>query len=343
MTTGRTTGDEGVRCVAGRAEGLRARVLSRRALRYATGANAEEDIPAHVRAGSALAITDDAMLVAQDDTNVLARIDRRSGQVRAIPLPRGEGGLRQFGDDRGNKKDKLDLESSVWLDEDGGTLLAFGSGSRPVRERVLVVRGLTDGHPTAEVCPAPALYGALRACRGFAGSELNVEGVARVGGVLRFFQRGNGRVVEGVEPADATADIALSSVLAAIRGEPCDVVLERVRTYDLGALDGVRLTFTDGWSDGAEPTWFLASAEGSPDVFHDGEVRGSALGWIEPDGTARWSPIEDEAGGPFRDKAEGLAFEPGRRDRAWIVVDKDDTTAPCELCELGITRDGDRT
>ena len=64
MTTGRTTGDEGVRCVAGRAEGLRARVLSRRALRYATGANAEEDIPAHVRAGSALAITDDAMLVA---------------------------------------------------------------------------------------------------------------------------------------------------------------------------------------------------------------------------------------------------------------------------------------
>ena len=342
MAIGQTTGDGIARCATGRAEGLRARVLSRRALRYAGGANAAEDIPSHVRAGSALAITDEAMLVAQDDTNVLAWIDRRSGQVRAIPLPRGAGGLRQFGDDRGNKKDKLDLESSVWLPDDGGTLLAFGSGSRPVRERVLVVRGLNGPCPTAEVREAPGLYGALRACRGFAGSELNVEGVARVGDRLRFFQRGNGRALDGVAPADATAEIALSSVLAAIRGAPGEVRLERVRTYDLGALDGVRLTFTDGWSDGGEPTWFLASAEGSPDVFHDGEVRGSVLGWIDPDGTARWCAIEDEGGGPFRDKAEGLAFEPGRRDRAWIVVDKDDTTAPCELCELQVTRDGER-
>jgi hypothetical protein len=340
MTTERAKGDDVVRCTAERTSGLRAQVLSRRALRYAAGANAAEDIPAHVRAGSALAITDDAMLVVQDDTNVLAWIARGTGEVRAIALPRGLGGLRQFGDDRGNKKDKLDLESSVWLPDDGGTLLAFGSGSRPVRECVLVVRGVGGAAPTAEVRAAPALYGALRACRGFSGSELNVEGVARVGESLRFFQRGNGRVLDGVAPVDATADVALSEVLRAIRGEPGEVTVERARAYELGAIDGVRLTFTDGWSAGDEPVWFLASAEGSPDVFHDGEVRGSALGWIARDGAARWCVIEDESGGPFRDKAEGLAFEPGRPDRAWIVVDKDDTTAPCELCELQVTRVG---
>jgi hypothetical protein len=54
MSRGQTTGDGIARCATVRAEGLRARVLSRRALRYAAGANAAEDIPSHVRAGSAL-------------------------------------------------------------------------------------------------------------------------------------------------------------------------------------------------------------------------------------------------------------------------------------------------
>ncbi|MBL8680646.1 MAG: hypothetical protein JNK05_15820 [Myxococcales bacterium] len=317
---------------------LRARVTARTLLRYRDGALAAEDLPAHVRAGSAMAVTARRIAVVQDDTNAIAIIDRASGAVSSLLLPRGEGGARMFGEDRGNKQHKLDLEACVYV-ADRGMLLAFGSGSKPARERVVVVSNL-DGDPTAKVCDATALYRAFKSDVRFAGSELNVEGVARVGERLRFFQRGNGAVRDGVEPVDATADVSIDRVLAALDDASATVALEHVKRFSLGAMGGVRLTFTDAWSDGDEPVWFLAAAEDSPDTYRDGVVAGSAIGWIDGAGDGYWCAIEAEDGGPFRDKAEGLALDPARPDRAWIVVDKDDTTAPCELCELALERRG---
>ena len=44
--------------------------------------------------------------------------------------------------------------------------------------------------------------------------------------------------------------------------------------------------------------------------------------------------IEDEAGNPLTDKAEGLAFDSDNPRRAWLVVDRDDPAVPAELLEL---------
>jgi len=41
-------------------------------------------------------------MVVQDDANFIAVIDPQIWQVRAIPLPAGERGVRQFDDLRGN-------------------------------------------------------------------------------------------------------------------------------------------------------------------------------------------------------------------------------------------------
>jgi hypothetical protein len=316
--------------------GLSARVRTRTPLLYSDGARPGEDLPAHVRAGSAMALSAKRIAVIQDDTNAVAVVDRASGAVSAVLLPRGEGGARQFGDDRKNKKHKLDLEACVHLQE-SNMVLAFGSGSTAARERVLVLTDL-DREPAVRVAHAKALYAAMRTDKSFSGSELNIEGVARVRDSLRFFQRGNGASVDGVEPIDATADISLASVLRALDEPDTPVALERVRRVKLGSIDDVRLTFTDAWSDGDEPVWFLAAAEASPDTYHDGEVRGSAIGWIDGAGNGYWCTIVDELGQPFRDKAEGLALDPSNPDRAWIVVDKDDPNAPCDLCELILRR-----
>lgn len=317
-------------------DALEATVIARTQLRYRGGAQPSEDLPAHVRAGSAMAIARTRIAVVQDDTNAVALIDRASGAVTALPLPRGEAGARQFGEDRKNKKFKLDLEACVMLPSHGA-LLAFGSGSTERRERVLIVREL-DREPTVELVHARELYRALRSERRFAGSELNIEGVARVGDALRFVQRGNGAPKDGLLPIDATADVPIDALLASLRGEPVTLSLERVRPYALGAIDGVRLTFTDAWSDGREPLWFLAAAEASPDTYSDGEVKGSAIGWIDADGSGHWCAIRDERGALFCDKAEGLALDPSDPSRAWLVIDKDDPDAPCELCELRLRR-----
>lgn len=314
---------------------LVARVRSRRALFYAEGALEAHDRPAHVRAGSGLAWLGQRLVVVQDDASFLAIVDPRDASARAVPLPAGPGGARQFDDTRGTKQWKLDLEACVALD---GLLLAFGSGSTAQRERVVVARGLDDpagAEPTIDVVAAGSLYAALRAEVAFAGSELNVEGAAALGDDVVLVQRGNGAPRGALTPVDATCRVdraGLSAYLADPTRAPPP--LRDVTPVDLGAIDGVRLTFTDAAAGPDGALWFLAAAEASPDTYHDGVVVGVALGVIDRTGAARWSRILDETGGPLLDKAEGLALEGGH---AWIVLDKDDPLAPSELCRVELS------
>jgi hypothetical protein len=45
--------------------------------------------------------------IAQDDSHFVAVFDPATGDVHSITLPAGPGRLRQFGDERGNKAQKL--------------------------------------------------------------------------------------------------------------------------------------------------------------------------------------------------------------------------------------------
>lgn len=302
---------------------LHATVIERRSLRYAEGPDPALDRPAHVRAGSALARVGDRWVILQDDTLFLAHL-HPDGQVRSEPLPAIDG-LRQFDDTRGNKHRKLDLEAAcLWPTPSGERLLAFGSGSSPQRERILVALG------EARLVPAPALYAALR--RALPGAELNIEGAWRTPqGQLRLLQRGNG--LGGVNAVFELDSEFLDALLA---GRPPVVTLRRRDRWALGALDGVPLTWTDAIPWG--PRWlFCAAAEDSPDAVADGPVRGSALGWCD-DESARWTPLLDDHERLLTDKVEGLA--PGDApDELLLVTDPDDSARPAELLRVRLTGD----
>src|SRR3954451_15602340 len=120
---------------------LSARIVRSVPLLYAESADASLDRPAYVRSASGIARVAGCVAVVQDDASFVAVVDAATGLARAITLPAGEGGLRQFDDLRGNKRFKLDLESCVTVDE-GEMLVAFGSGSTPARERIVLVRGV---------------------------------------------------------------------------------------------------------------------------------------------------------------------------------------------------------
>ncbi|HEY1099872.1 MAG TPA: hypothetical protein VGF99_13140, partial [Myxococcota bacterium] len=173
-----------------------ARVLSRTPLRYTAGADVDTDRAAHVRAGSGCAFIDvpghgQRLAVVQDDAAFVALIDVVTGVVDVVTLPAGPHGKRRFDTGRGNKMDKLDLESIVAVDLDGvPTLLCIGSGSAPIRECVVVVG--FGAEIVVEQVALPALYAALRARRDFAGDELNIEGAVIVDDRLLLFNRGNG-------------------------------------------------------------------------------------------------------------------------------------------------------
>ncbi len=310
---------------------LAARIVERRPLFYDGGASPAEDRPAHVRAASGLVWFGGELALVQDDAAFLAMVDPASRRVRALPLPRGPGGRRQFDDLRGNKADKLDLEAVFAT---GEILVGLGSGATPARRRML----LHDGGG-ARIADAGDFYRALEAMHELAGSELNLEGAAPLpDGRLRLFQRGNGDPARARPPVDATLDVATRELLAYLTGEGPAPRLDggAVTQYQLGAHGGVRLTFTDAAHDPASGRlYYLACAERSPDAVRDGEVIGSAIGVfddLDGGGALRFAPLGDGDGRPLAVKAEGLAFGPG--GQVHVVLDADDPARASDLCRV---------
>lgn len=319
---------------------LGARVVRVVPLVYVAGADDALDRPAHVRAGSGLAWIGGTLAVIQDDAHFVALIDPQTGRCRAVTLPAGEGGLRQFDDVRGNKRYKLDLEAALAVPDGRGgeTLAAFGSGSTDRREQVLRVERLLDEEPSIELQPASAFYARLREAAAFSGSEMNVEGAAWRGGRIVLLNRGNGAPSEDRAPVDATCEVDW----AALRAHLADAANPApspgsIIQYDLGTIDGCRLTFTDAAAFG-DGMIYTATAEASPNAVDDGPVAGSAVGVINADGEARYAVLRDAAGAGFDAKVEGVARGP-RPGTLYVVVDRDDPHRPSDLCEVELAGD----
>lgn len=313
-----------------------ARVIARRALRYADGGDSALGRPAHVRAASGLAWQErdgQRVLVApQDDASFLAVFAPPDGDVSAIALDYAPGGERVFEARAGTKALKLDLECVAAID--GARVWAFGSGSHANRRRVVVLDG--SAH---RIVDAGALYDVLAAEKRFSGTELNVEGATRRGDTLLLANRGNGAAREGASAVDAIATLRLDAVAAFLEGSGPVPALERVEPFDLGTVEGARLTFTDLATDERGRLWFLASAERSPNAYDDGEVVGAVVGTIDDAGRVRHARIVDEQGAPSRGKPEGLALAGTTTDghvRAYACLDADDPDTASELVTLEI-------
>jgi hypothetical protein len=296
---------------------LGVRILSSRALHYDQPAEPTDDRPPHVRAASGIVVEGGRLVVVQDDASFLAVVT--PGGTSAIALPRGLDGRRRFEVALGNKAHKLDLESCIAV---GHELWAFGSGSLPIREKICRV---TDGVP--RVVDAAPLY---RRMREAVGGTVNIEGAAHVHDELWLFHRGNtgpgdhGPMILHVDLAAIRAWLDANGALPAI---------DDVDLYDLGAIEGNALGFTDAVA-ARHRVFYLACAEHSPNAVDDGPVAGSQLGVITAD-DVRAAPLVGAGGAAV--KAEGIALDPVRANHAWIVLDPDDPEQPSTLLEVELT------
>ncbi|MGE0789796.1 MAG: hypothetical protein AB7S26_29250 [Sandaracinaceae bacterium] len=288
------------------------------------------DLPAHVRAGSGLVRWRGDLVVIQDDVNALAFIDER-GTVTFLPLPAAADGRRSFSERDGNKALKMDLEACVVLPD--GRLVAFGSGSTPRREQIVV---LSDPEHATIVDGAP-FYESLRARADFSGSELNLEGAVVHQRRLRLFQRGNGASRGERGAVNAVGDVDLDAFLRWLDARGPVPALCAVRPVELGSASGVAFGFTDALALPDGRVLFLAGAEDSPDTYRDGEVLGARLGFLEPDRVISTDVLEPD-GTPTRLKLEGLELVAVGPDRIELVVvaDMDDPDVPCVLVPLTV-------
>lgn len=293
---------------------LTVRVISSRSLRYDHPAEASDDRPDHVRAASGLAMHGGRLVVIQDDASFFAVVT--ADGVSAIKLPRGLDGRRRFEVAIGNKLDKLDLESCVAIDDE---LWAFGSGSLPIRDKICRVQ-----HAVPRVLDAAPFYGRLREALG---SGINLEGVARVGAELWLFHRGN---TGGVDVGPAILKVSLETMRAWLDGRAALPTVDAIEGFDLGAIEGHRLGFTDAVAH-QDRVLYLATAEAAANAVDDGRVLGSQLGVITAD-AIRAAPLVGPDGAPV--KAEGLALDPARPGHGWVALDPDDPDQPASLLDI---------
>jgi hypothetical protein len=262
-----------------------------------------------VGAASGLAVRDGVAHVIADDGERLRRY--RLDGLRLPDLPAADGAAEM----PIAKPFKPDFEAL--LDLRDGRLIAFGSGSRPNRERATVFDPQRGSARPLDLTP---LYARVRSELG----ATNIEGAARDGERWVLGQRGIGGGASALVWLDAPplADGDRSLPAAALRAT-CAVPLPD--------LDGVPLALTDLASHPERGLHFLAAAEATDDPYEDAPCAGSVIGRFDaalrPQLIARLRPDL---------KAEGLAWwQPAGGPGRWLIVaDADDGARHSALYEL---------
>jgi len=279
---------------------------------------------AHLSAASGLVRVGDRLYVVADDEVHLGVFDSSTMHAPGALLRLLEGDLPH--DKGARKKAKPDLETLAQLPplpgQAHGALLALGSGSKPKRETGVLLALSAHGTPAEEagmVDLAP-LYAPLR--ERFA--DLNIEGAFLLGNELLLLQRGN----KG-NALSACIRYEWSHIAPWLTGlQPQPPAPHDVQAMDLGEVDGVPLSLTDGTPLHGGAWAFCAVAESTDDSYHDGACVGSAIGVVTPDGQVKLQLL---AGAP---KVEGIAAQAA--DGGWqitLVTDPDEPRSPGQMLQ----------
>ncbi len=286
----------------------------------------------HVASASGVVRRGDFIYVIGDDSLFLGVFELSKPQpgttIRVLSgdLPEGQ-------DERSQAKP--DLEALTMLPPFSGhaygALLGLGSGSGPGRDRGFVCALNADGSLRGEAreLDLASLFERLRTDI----DELNIEGACVMGDRLWLMHRGNRGGTTNV-----VAELSLSRVMDSILGDArIDAgELAATRSYDLGELDGIELTFSDGTPLGGDLLVFTASAEGRGAQGQDGAIRGSVVGTIDLDGNVQRMRTIDR-----RWKVEGVhaSIDTGVMDFVF-VCDQDDPEEPSPLLSAAMPVEG---
>ena len=156
---------------------------------------------------------------------------------------------------------------------------------------------------------------------------LDIEGAVICGDALLLLQRGS-----RTHPRSALIELSLGDVQAGmVVHRAIGALLPRnVHWVDLGEIEGVALSITDGASLPDGHLVVTAVAEHSVDSYADGPCLGAVIGVLDRDGRVlqvhRLQPVF---------KVEGIqAWAEGDSIRLWMVTDADDENTPSYLLEI---------
>jgi hypothetical protein len=165
------------------------------------------------------------------------------------------------------KKEKPDFEALMIV---GDEIIAFGSGSTPVRCGAVAINPESRTRRNIDLRP---LYDEL----GTRIHELNIEGAVVRGEEVLLGQRGNGARKENALVRLDRARFMQELARGVITAE----CLREVTRLALGDFNGVSLSLTDLALGPAEQLIFTAAAEDTDNPYDDGVVEGSVIGTLD--------------------------------------------------------------
>ena len=283
---------------------------------------------AYLSAASGLVQVQERLYVVADDEHHFAVFDLvPQGVGRLIRL--FEGDLPESAKKR--KAHKPDVEALAQLPAfpgcPSGALFALGSGSRPNRNTGVLMTLGPDGSVKGAVqhIDLTPLYASLRDQF----TEINIEGALAGADELLLLQRGN----KGGS-ANACIRFAWTAVLPWLLGQSA-AALEptALQRYDLGAVEGVPLCFTDGAALPGGAWVFSAVAENVGDSYNDGASIGTSIGVVDAAGT-----LQTMRALMSNFKVEGIAAHlDGDALTLTLVTDADDAAIPSQLLSASLS------
>jgi hypothetical protein len=287
---------------------------------------------AHLSAASGLVRVQERFYVVADDEHHLGRFKTKAdAPIKLMRLFPGD----LPNDETQRKAKKPDLETLTSLPAMAlyphGALLALGSGSKPARERGVLLALDAQGRVGKEGCLPPKridLSGLYKGLRDVV-PLLNIEGCFVAQGVLHLLQRGN-----QADTRSACIRLDWHQTQAWLLDDDNEIPRAvQVDTIDLGPTDpahGVAFSITDGCSLPGGAWAFSAVAENTKDSYHDGPCIASAVGIVNA--SHKVVQLHHLQGSP---KVEGIAAQiSGKRLDLTLVTDADDPATASQLLQV---------
>ncbi|HYD21008.1 MAG TPA: hypothetical protein VEB40_05990 [Flavipsychrobacter sp.] len=270
-----------------------------------------------IPAGSGLLLEKDSLYIISDNSPSLFKLNLKSNTYREITINGMDKSQYEL-----PKRTKPDFESSLRLKiKDRNYLLAFGSGSAPRRE-VLLMLEIGKEHVQKRI-PLNRLYAELRKRHGLSDEALNIEGAAGCHGRIYLLLRKKNMVVS-MEEKDFIDYLEAPLEKSVPASSEQIITLPRHGGVFAGFSGATEIRYK-----GKEAILFCASLEHTPNAIDDGPVSGSYVGLLtEQHGKLDLGEINfvrDQRGNILNDKIESLVVSEGDSGsyKAILVADND--------------------
>ncbi len=280
--------------------------------------------------GSGLEVSGDSMYIISDNAPAYYKMDLKTMKYAEYPI----NGFTSDGYVI-PKKTKHDLEGSVIGKINGQEyLLAFGSGSSPRREMLMMV----DIHhkATDRKVPLNRLYSALRTKYELSDEALNIEGAAVCKERLYLFLRKKNMVISMkwmdfeqyiIDPLEGSIPASASEYL----------MLPKHSGVSAGFSGATEIIYK-----GEEAIMFCASLEHTPNHIDDGPVFGSYMGIMRPDKKGKMEIealeiIKNEKGKILKEKIESIAIISSDTTNYKTLIVSDNDNGMSRLFEVSIS------